>query len=157
MVQFPTAECAGRLFQKPRAGLIAFAGCIGAGCGIWYTGENGCTPVRGCIQIARFGSDNAPDWSPDGQRLAFISREDGPAEIYVVNLNGSGRKRLTTSGGANVAPAWSPDGQWIAYLSERGGAWGVWAVQPDGSGNTKLFDLGTSVFDPLNRRMDWAP
>ena len=139
-------------------GQIAFAGCFGGGCGIWRGSPDGCDPSgRGCVQIAKGGSDNAPDWSPDGQRLAFNSHEDGTYEIYTTGLGGGPRTRLTKAGGNNVAPTWSPDGQYIAYLSDRSGAWAVWAIKPDGSGDTKVFDLGASVADPPKRRIDWAP
>jgi Tol biopolymer transport system component len=139
-------------------GVIAMAGCFGGGCGIWTTGEDGCDfNGRGCSQIANGGSDTAPDWSPDGQRLAFNSHEDGTYEIYTTARTGGARTRLTKAGGNNVAPTWSPDGSWIAYLSDRSGQWAVWAIKPDGSGDSKVFDLGATIADPPKRRIDWAP
>jgi eukaryotic-like serine/threonine-protein kinase len=139
------------------SGLIAFAGCFG-GCGIWTGGQGGCDfNGRGCTQIAKGGSDTAPNWAPDGSRLVFGSHEDGTYEIYTVAPNGAGRTRLTKAAGSNVAPAWSPDGLWIAFLSDRSGQWAVWAMKPDGSNPTKVFDLGSALFEPAARRMSWAP
>ena len=37
----------------------------------------------------------APVWSPGGRRIAFLSRRDGGKEVYVVNADGSGQRRLT--------------------------------------------------------------
>ncbi len=37
-------------------------------------------------------------WSPDGDKIAFVSRRDGDAEIYVMNADGSGQRRLTRTG-----------------------------------------------------------
>ena len=37
------------------------------------------------------GWDSRPAWSPDGSRLAFISRRDGNTEIYVMNVAGADR------------------------------------------------------------------
>ena len=37
-------------------------------------------------------------WSPDGEKIAFISQRDGNSELYVMNANGSGQTRLTTLG-----------------------------------------------------------
>ena len=66
-----------------------------------------------------FFFDGNPTWSPDSQRLAFQSREDGDHEIYVVNADGSGLTKLTDNEDADVFPAWSPDGRYIAFSSNR--------------------------------------
>jgi hypothetical protein len=138
-------------------GLIAYAGCVRGACGIWTTTENGYSQNNACCQIAKGGSDTAPDWSPDGRRVAFTSREEGGSDIFVVTADGSQRLKLTRGGGVNVAPTWSPDGQWVAYLSDRGGIWAVWVARADGTGQTqRLFELGAQVEDPINRRMDWV-
>jgi len=39
--------------------------------------------------------DSYPVWSPDGDRIAFVSARDGNAEIYVMNADGSGTTRVT--------------------------------------------------------------
>ena len=38
---------------------------------------------------------DAPSWSPDGRRIAFLSRRDGSKELYIVSADGSGQRRLT--------------------------------------------------------------
>jgi Tol biopolymer transport system component len=54
--------------------------------------------------------------SPDGRRLAFISRRSGSAEVWVSNADGSSPVQLTSFGGPHVTtPRWSPDGLWIAF------------------------------------------
>ena len=61
----------------------------------------------------------APVWSPGGGRIAFFNKRDGGKEIYVVNADGSGQRRLTRDARNAATPAWSPDGRKIAF---EGGA-----------------------------------
>ena len=35
-----------------------------------------------------------PVWSPDGRRIAFVGRRDGNRELYIVNADGSGQRKL---------------------------------------------------------------
>lgn len=66
-----------------------------------------------------------PDWSPDGERLVFISpckrnQERYPnSSMFVINADGSGLVTLPTSPGGDYDPAWSPDGNRIAFTSLR--------------------------------------
>jgi TolB protein len=63
-----------------------------------------------------------PSWSPDGTRVAFMSPTPYGTdnyEIYVMNVDGSGLRRLTNSPGPDGWPAWSPDGEQIAFSSTR--------------------------------------
>jgi Tol biopolymer transport system component len=71
-----------------------------------------------------------PVWSPDGGKLAF--QDDGM--INVINHDGSGRKELTGTVGAQFAPAWSPDGQEIAYTANSA----LYVINADGTGREKL-------------------
>jgi Tol biopolymer transport system component len=66
-----------------------------------------------------------PAWSPDGQRLAFISPCDSNRDFYsgsaifVMNLDGSGLTPLHTVPGGDYDPTWSPDGKFIVFTSIR--------------------------------------
>jgi TolB protein len=62
-----------------------------------------------------------PVFSPDGTRIAFVSNRDGNSEIYVMNVDGSGMRRLTNHPAADAVPTWSPTGAQIAFTSDRGG------------------------------------
>ena len=39
----------------------------------------------------------APEWSPDGTRIAFITDRDGNDEVYVMGVDGSNPTRLTNT------------------------------------------------------------
>jgi len=62
-------------------------------------------------------NDSAPQWSPDGKRIAFLSaRAEGP-QIYVIAPDGGEPEKLTDAKAGVSAFQWSPDGRSIAYLS----------------------------------------
>jgi TolB protein len=79
-----------------------------------------------------------PAWSPDGSRLAFTSNRDGNSEIYVINRDGSGLRRLTNHPNIDVTPTWSPTGKQIAFTSDRTGSPQIWVMNDDGSEPHKI-------------------
>ncbi|MDH3901779.1 MAG: Tol-Pal system beta propeller repeat protein TolB [Xanthomonadales bacterium] len=63
----------------------------------------------------------SPNWSPDGQRLAYVSFEKGNSAIYVQSV-ATGQRELVSSGkGINGAPAFSPDGRYMAMTLSASG------------------------------------
>src|SRR5262249_11120121 len=53
--------------------------------------------------------DANPAPGPNGRKIAFAStRDGGDNEIYVMNADGTGQRRITTSAGVDAAPAWQP-------------------------------------------------
>jgi TolB protein len=58
-----------------------------------------------------------PAWSPDGKKIAFEGRvaERGASDIYVMNADGSGLRKLTDDPAYDQQPQWSPDGDTIVY------------------------------------------
>jgi Tol biopolymer transport system component len=77
-------------------------------------------------------------WSPDGQKLAFTSDRDGNADVYTINSDGSGLRRLTNNPEYDGDAVWSPDGRQLVFVSNRGGGYGVYIVNADGSGQRRL-------------------
>ena len=62
--------------------------------------------------------DGEPAWSPDSQRIAFVSwREDWTGDIGVMDADGRNPKRLTHTPNNERHPAWSPDGSKIAFTT----------------------------------------
>jgi dipeptidyl aminopeptidase/acylaminoacyl peptidase len=59
----------------------------------------------------------APAWSPDSARIAFVSnRNDYYADdLWIVDVDGSHLRKLTTSVRVMTDPEWSPDGRYIAF------------------------------------------
>jgi hypothetical protein len=75
-----------------------------------------------------------PDWSPDGTRIVFATRERN-SDICVINVDGTNQQCLTTSETFDWEPAWSPDGSRIAFASER-------------DGNSNIYTMNTNGTDP---------
>lgn len=85
---------------------------------IYVMDQNGGTPRR---LTDHPGRDVSPAWSRDGKRIAFMSDRDAPAgtaqpnfDVYLMNTDGSGVERLTTTS-SNWFPQFSPDGLKIAF------------------------------------------
>jgi Tol biopolymer transport system component/DNA-binding winged helix-turn-helix (wHTH) protein len=77
--------------------------------------------------------DAAPQFSPDGTRIAFQSWRSGAQEIWVCAADGSALSQLTSFGGAlSGSPSWSPDGRKIAFDARPNGRAHIYVMSPDG-------------------------
>ncbi|HXD86650.1 MAG TPA: hypothetical protein VN641_09160 [Urbifossiella sp.] len=88
--------------------------------------------------LATGGINNWPAYSPDGRRIAFSSSRDGTFDLYVMNANGSGVRRVVKLDGMQMRPSWSPDGQRLAFTSNHAGSYDLWIVRLDGTGLVRL-------------------
>ena len=58
---------------------------------------------------------STPAWSPDGKSIAFVRGKGGNWDVYVMNADGSHRRKLTKSPSEDAFPSWSPDGKTMAF------------------------------------------
>jgi Tol biopolymer transport system component len=63
--------------------------------------------------------DQHPKWSPDGQRISFVSSRGGNFDLYVMNADGTNITRVTDDPANDFDPIWMPDGQSMIFSSER--------------------------------------
>lgn len=100
------------------------------------------------------GLNTGAAWSPDSRKIAFsASRGKANMDIYVMNADGSGVRRLTnTKYARNLSPTWSPDGKKIAFVSTRFGSPQVLVMNADGSGVKRLTYKGN-----YNQSPKWSP
>jgi len=86
---------------------------------LWLIGDAGERRLT-----ADAAADYAPAWSPDGGRLAFLSRRDGNPQVHVLRAGGGDAVQVTAVEGGVRAFAWAPDSRRIAILARP-------AAEPD--------------------------
>ena len=93
--------------------------------------------------------DRDPSWSPDGERIVFVSHRAGhfrskfliTSEIYVMDVDGNNQQRLTENRKNDWNPSWSPDGKRITFSSDRRGDFEnfeIYVMDVDGGNQQKL-------------------
>ncbi len=86
----------------------------------------------GVRQLTSGGFHTQPRWSPKGDSLVYTSR-GGVHDLWIVNINGSNPRRLTSGTGDSQGATWAPNGRHIAFQSNRNGRWQIFAMLADGS------------------------
>ena len=92
--------------------------------------------------------EECPSFSGDGKKVAFGSDEGGRMGVYIINLDGTGRKRLTDIDSDASCPSFSGDGRWIAYNTDRDGTMEIYIMKTDGSGKIRLTANSGNNMDP---------
>jgi TolB protein len=109
-------------------------------------------PAKGTSETKNY----LPAWSHDGTRIAYTSAlPDGNVEIFVMNRDGSGMRRVTNHPMGDVTPTWSPSGTQLSFVSDRTGSPQIYIVDVDGTGLRKIStesycDRPTWSAPPLN-------
>lgn len=132
---------------SPDGARIAYErGDDAGGVGIWLMNADG----SGQTEIAADDGDRAgdadPAWSPDGTQIAFASTRAGTWNVWLVNVDGGDRRRVSDVFGSD--PAWSPDGRQLAYV----GTDGIGVVGVDGSNPHVISAPGAFASGP-----SWSP
>lgn len=133
------------------------------------------------------GYDGGAFFSPDSTRLVYRAAhptdpaeiakykellaqrlvEPGQLEIFVINVDGSGKRQVTSNGASNFAPYFHPDGKRIIFSSNletrgEGGrpSFHLYLVRDDGTGTERITAEGHfnsfPMFSPDGTRLVWV-
>jgi TolB protein len=86
----------------------------------------------------------SPAWSPDGNKLAYVSFEKKKPIIFVQSLTSGSREILANYKGNNSAPAWSPDGSKLAIVLTYGANSQIYTISSNG-GNLKQITKSSAI------------
>ena len=104
--------------------------------------------ARDLVTMARLSD---PQVSPDGESVAYVLRttdmeaNKGRTDLWLVALDGSEPRRLTTDPASDSSPRFSPDGKSLYFLSSRSGSSQVWRLPLDGGEAEQVTDLALDV------------
>jgi Tol biopolymer transport system component len=113
------------------------------------------------IASADAGHGYAPTWSPNGNQVAFVVRENPEdrsadvatqyltSNIYVADVASGNVRPVTRFDSALTnGPSWSPDGGWLAYSTNANGGTDVWLVEV-ASGETQQVTQNADAYHPV--------
>jgi Tol biopolymer transport system component len=131
-------------FAVNSRGDIVFESSVGGTLDLWVR-------VAGSTSPRRLTTDSGHEFEPvmaSDDVVYYLSEQDGNAEIWMLRLDGGGRRRIATIG-KNRGHGISPDGKWLTYAGEQGltripaeggaakvlhpGLTGIPSYSPDGS------------------------
>lgn len=103
---------------------------------------------RARVWLEEMANLQQPAWSPDGQRLAYVSDRNGTDQIWVARADGTEARPLTIEASAAGQPCWSHDSAYVVYSVRENGNWDIARVGQDGAGRVLLTSAPA---------VDWQP
>jgi len=100
---------------------------------------------------SELGLDMFGDWSPEGDRIVFMSTRDANEEIYLRHPDGT-EENLTHHPASDTNPAFSPDGKRVAFMSDREGNMEIYVLDLETGELTNITNNPAQDGDPA-----WSP
>jgi TolB protein len=124
-----------------------FTGLSGGFAQVWLVKPDGAD----AHPITTDDSNNIhPAWSPDGKQIVFESDRSGVSQLYVMNVDGSGTRRLTNVSGGATLPTWSKQDR-IAFVRRLSVGTEVWVVDASGGAAPNRLITGNAAYPA------WSP
>lgn len=92
---------------------------------------------------------------PDG-RLIYSSAQNGNADLWMMNADGSSRRQLTFDAQADYSPVISADGSYVIFLSNRSGTDDIWRMDLNGERLQKLTSLRRDIPPSISAGDKWV-
>ncbi|MEO8027102.1 MAG: S9 family peptidase, partial [Bryobacteraceae bacterium] len=117
--------------------------------------------TRAALQItsADLRDDSEPSWSPDGNRIAFVSHDANQypslgGSVEVVAATGGAPVRISDQEGSAHAPRWSSDGKQVAYIASKNDSDDakIWIAPASGGGSK----VASAALDVVPVDLDWS-
>ena len=127
---------------------------------IWVADRDGANPRQ---LTTRQAAEMMPQFSPDGQTIAFSATYDGNTDVYTIPVTGGQPTRLTYHPGADVVADWTPDGESVLFMSRRemtsGRSAQAWHVNANGGFPTKVMQavIQDGRWDADGERIAYQP
>jgi TolB protein len=113
------------------------------------------TRIDGTAQHRLVRNGTFPAWSPDGKKIAFLRnrrRWSRNVAVWIMNADGSGRRRIWTRAAEGGGLSWSPDGERIALTSDND----IYIISPDGKALRRLTRGFGDNLDPAWQPTAWS-
>ena len=113
---------------------------------IYVMNADGSSPVAISNDYSHYYWDVS--WAPGSKIACYSNRDTKEGEIYTINSDGSGIRRLTNTSSGDRSPSWSPDGTKLAFSSSRDGNCEIYTMNADGS-NQKNISNSSATQDEI--------
>ena len=98
------------------------------------------------------GLSSRPNWSPDGEQIAFSGFASGGFQVFVADSDGGNLEQLTQTTATDWEAWWSPDGDRLVFASTRSGESEIYTMLADGSDQRIIGDQAGFLCYPA-----WSP
>jgi Tol biopolymer transport system component len=124
---------------------------------IWVMNLDESNKIKIASGLESINRPPQPRWSPDGKKILFLNPAISPEthieniDIWVMDVNGGNKMRLTDHPGCDVDPRWSHDMKKIVYQSKNQDNFDIWIMNPNGSGKEQLTESPDNEAD-----LEWS-